>query len=527
MSFVPNNNQQASMYNPIYGLTEREMRYLQKSWAWEFSKVVFPAINEERFSVLYSDNNATRPNTPVNIIIGALLIKELIGLTDEELLEHILFSAQYQYALNTESFDEQPFSDRTLSRFRERVYKYALETGRDLIEEEIMSLSEVIKIKLGVTSRFQRMDSTMVSAACRRLGRLSIMHLTVRGMAEMIKAAGSAEAYGDMLSKYYKRGESDDVCYKLKGDEIRSKMDEVLIDAVTILELAKDVFGDTDEYRRLQRMIEDQSKVGSGGKRELKEGKEILSTSMQTPYDDEATYRKKAGKQYVGYTLNVVENCGDGANVIDSYDVQQNVYSDEQFSEDALNSKQEGDETEVVMVDGAYCSAKTLDIAEEKDIDLSATTMTGGVRDDFEAGFEIDGETGEIQSCPAGFTPDSSTYKNGVHIGYFNDKECENCPYCDRCPGEFQKNRAKIEVSDAALTRAEFVKRKTNDSDTIKYARKRNGIEGVFSVLKRKYLLDRIPARGLLRKKMWIGFKIGAMNIMNLINAHLSTAVLQ
>ena len=38
-------------------------------------------LNEERFSILYSDKGS-RPNTPVNIIIGALTLKHLFGLTD-------------------------------------------------------------------------------------------------------------------------------------------------------------------------------------------------------------------------------------------------------------------------------------------------------------------------------------------------------------------------------------------------------------------------------------------------------------
>jgi hypothetical protein len=47
---------------------------------------VFLVIKEERFAVLYSDNPASRPNTPVNYIIGTLIIKEMFGETDEELM---------------------------------------------------------------------------------------------------------------------------------------------------------------------------------------------------------------------------------------------------------------------------------------------------------------------------------------------------------------------------------------------------------------------------------------------------------
>ena len=520
MAFVKNKNQQASMFNPIYGLTERETRILKKSWAHEFREVIFPAINEERFSVLYSENDATRPNTPVNIIIGTLLIKDMLGLTDEEMVEYVTFSTQGQYALHTESFTEQPISDRTLSRFRERALKYEIETGNDLIKEEIKSLASVIKIKLDVTSKIQRIDSSMISAACRRLARLSIMFLTVRGMAELIKSTGEANEYGDILAKYYKNDESDDITYRVKGEEVRNKMAEVLADAIMILESAGEKYGGTAEYGRLQRMVNDQSKPGDDGNRELKAGKEILPTSMQTPYDDECTYRQKAGTQNVGYVLNVVESYGETANVIDDYDFQQNIYSDEQFAEDVLNSKSDGGgETEIIITDGAYCSTTTLNIAEDKQIDLAATSMAGGVLDDFVLGFTIDEETGKILECPAGHKPNNSVYKNKTHIGYYRDWLCENCRYCDRCPGRFQKKLAKIEVTDAALKKALYVRRRENDENLARYTKIRNGVENVFSVLKRRYQINHIPVRGKLRKKMWTGFKIGAMNVMTLVNS--------
>jgi hypothetical protein len=180
---------------------------------------------------------------------------------------------------------------------------------------------------------------------------------------------------------------------------------------VDVLTHAEEAFGETDEYRRLLRMVEDQSKPGGCGARVLKEGKEISPTSMQSPYDEDATYRKKTGKSNTGYTLNVIESCGDGANVIADYDLQPNVYSDEQFAEDVLNSKHENDETETIAVDGAYSSTKTLNLAEEKGIDLSAASMSGGVKDDFETGFKFDEDTGEILECPAGHIPNDSIYK--------------------------------------------------------------------------------------------------------------------
>ena len=46
MSFVPNNNQQLSLMDSTFHLTEREKRFLEKSWAKTFAEKVFPAIDE-------------------------------------------------------------------------------------------------------------------------------------------------------------------------------------------------------------------------------------------------------------------------------------------------------------------------------------------------------------------------------------------------------------------------------------------------------------------------------------------------
>lgn len=134
MAFVSNDSQQISLNDSTFNLTEREKRVLEKSWAKVFADKVFPAIDEKIFSVLYSEK-ASRPNTPVNVIIGALILKEALGDTDDELVEALMFDIRYQYALHTTSYKEQPLSDRTLSRFRARVLAYETEHDVDLIHE--------------------------------------------------------------------------------------------------------------------------------------------------------------------------------------------------------------------------------------------------------------------------------------------------------------------------------------------------------------------------------------------------------
>ena len=82
MAFKTNDCQQLSFDDSFIALTERERKALEKSWAKIFADEIFPAIDEGRFSVVYSDK-ASRPNTPVNVIIGALIIKELFDYSEE------------------------------------------------------------------------------------------------------------------------------------------------------------------------------------------------------------------------------------------------------------------------------------------------------------------------------------------------------------------------------------------------------------------------------------------------------------
>ncbi|MEG2356709.1 MAG: hypothetical protein RSC40_07115 [Clostridia bacterium] len=55
MSFVTNENQQISLTDTFSTQSLRTQRFVENSLAKGFAEIVFPAINEDRFSVLYSD----------------------------------------------------------------------------------------------------------------------------------------------------------------------------------------------------------------------------------------------------------------------------------------------------------------------------------------------------------------------------------------------------------------------------------------------------------------------------------------
>ena len=64
MAFRTNSLQQYSFSDAVYNLTERERKALEKSWAKVFAEEIFPAIDEERFRVLYSDRGSIQIQYP-------------------------------------------------------------------------------------------------------------------------------------------------------------------------------------------------------------------------------------------------------------------------------------------------------------------------------------------------------------------------------------------------------------------------------------------------------------------------------
>ncbi len=69
-----------------------------------------------------------------------------------------------QYALHTTSFEEQPLSDKTLSRFRKRCYDYETLHNKDLYHACVKDLSASIAKLMGISGKVRRMDSMMIES---------------------------------------------------------------------------------------------------------------------------------------------------------------------------------------------------------------------------------------------------------------------------------------------------------------------------------------------------------------------------
>lgn len=517
MSFKENAYQQISFADSFSGLTAREQKALERSWAKIFADEIFPAIDEKRFAVLYSDK-ASRPNTPVNIIVGALIIKELFDYSDDEMVENLMLDFRIQYALHTTSFEEQPLSDKTLSRFRKRCYDYETLYNKDIYHDCVKDLSSSIAKLMGISGRVRRMDSMMIESNIRKLSRMELIYTCISKLAAYVdKINGSI--LPDELKHYTNPDDFNKVIYHQRSTDADSRMEQLLSDADRLLALCEADHSDATEYELFVRCLSEQTIVEKGKRRlRTKEDGGMGSTMLQNPSDPEATFRSKAGKEHRGYVANLEESVGDKGSVVTDYWYEQNIHSDSQFIRDHLEQMDVQEERTVIVTDGAYSGTENTQLAADKNVELVTTSLTGKAAPDILADFEFNEDGTKVLRCPAGHVPKSCSYmkqSSQCSVSFLHE-QCAGCPYQKQCRPKIFKRVAKIVTSKAAHERAKM-QRNMDSREFKNYARLRNGVETVPSNLRNNYHLEKIP-RGKQRGKFCFGSKIAALNFRKLFN---------
>lgn len=520
MSFRANPSQQLNMEDSLLGLTERERRALDGSWAKVFGDEVFPMIDESRFAVLYSDK-ASRPNTPVNVVVGALIIKELFDYTDDELVESLMFDLRLQYALHTTSFDEQPLSDKTLPRFRRRCYEHELATGEDLWRDCVKGLAAATARMMGIDGRVRRMDSMMVGSNIRVLSRLELVFECVARVCRRLRRERPDLLPGD-LAAYADPDEFNRVFYHRKDEPLEERVARILADADALAAACGAEVAGWDEWGLLCRCLREQTVVdGEGelaGVRRMRAKEDGMpgSRMLQNPSDPDATYRVKAGRKHRGYAANIEESVGANGSVVTGYQYDVNVRGDSDFLREAIEEA-ERIEGATLVTDGGYDGQDNAAAAEEKGIDLVVTALVGKDPEDALADFEWSDDGERLLRCAAGHEPRSCSYAGSTRQAKvsFDASLCEGCPLEGQCKPRIKGGRAELTVSKNATRRARH-KRRMGEEGFRHYARLRNGAETVPSNMRRNYRLDKLP-RGRIRGKLFFGAKVAALNFRKLV----------
>jgi len=499
-------SKQLNISDPIFSFPGYVQEMLKNSWAEYFFHSIFSKINEERFNSLYS-SSYSRPNAPVNILVGLLILKELNRWTDEELIAALYFDYRVRYALGIVDFDKERICINTLGNFRKRLYQDTAENERDLLKEEIFHLTESLIELTEMDTELARQDSMMISANAKKMGRLELIYTVNQAVVKMLS---ENKAVPDALNHYLQEKDKSNHIYRLKKEEVEERTALLLKESFLLYDTAPEELKEKEAFKNLARLLEEQTDhLGP------KDPKDIGSTSMQNPHEPEATYRVKGKKSSVGYGLNIVEarDLGKDLSMIIHYERQPNIFSDAQFGLSAVEELKRGT---TLVSDGSYYSEAMVKKAASKNLNLSYSALSGRPTSQDKLSstkFTINPETDLITACPNGAVPVSSkrNHKDEFYRAKFDKKDCAACPHLERCIVKEQKRSYMVKITDKQYI-ADYYRALLGTPLHQALGDFRAGVEGVPSVLRRVYGIDKVPVRGLTRSRIWDHGKVMAFN---------------
>jgi len=440
-------HRQQRIFTTVDLLPESVQQNLKSSWAHVFYHEYFCRLDETVFSDLYSTKKS-RPNTPVNILVGFETLKSGLGLSDEKLYDHFLFDLKFRYALGLHNFDEGYFELRTIYNFRAALAGYEDKHKVNLVRKATEKITDEQIEQFQLKTGLQRMDSTMVQSNIRRMSRLQllveIIHRFYRMLGEEEKKLHEA------LFSSYVKVDSLHYCYRVQRDEVENRMQQISIDLAGMLDTFENVYGRTKEYLDAKRVFSEHFRFEEK-KIVIKKGKELNGGILQSPDDEEATFRTKRGESSRGYVANITETC-DSENelqLITTVSTAPNTTDDQELLvSDVENLKDRMDINEL-LTDAGYTGAVAAKAAEENEVTQKVSAIKGRKKkENGNFGLEdftiVKKEGGSIKklTCPQGQTGEvRSTGKENRYSAGFDGDACEACPMKEICPTKKLKKK--------------------------------------------------------------------------------------
>jgi hypothetical protein len=510
-------HKQQTMFESTQWMNPKIREKLNKSWAPIFYEHVFCKIDEEPFADLYGTTG--KPNFPVNILLSLEYIKHMNGCNDLQLLDDFYFDYLVNYAVGIRTLGEMNLAERTLYYFRERVYQYCLENpGKDdLLFGQFIKLLHDFAKEAGISLEEQRTDTTLFMSNIKKAGRMSLAYDV---LVKAVKAIPE-EKLTNSLSNVLKPDFKTDVLYRTKAQEGDSKLTMLLNlcnEALLILEAQPDML-ESEEVRIIRRFLSEQSVTGAeNGKLIPKPKKEIPSGSLQSAYDEDATFRRKGDVSQSGYVLEISETCDkeNAFQLITDYAVEPNNTSDVEILKDRLKEIRENTGCTDMYVDGGFHSEDVHQIAKENGIEIHLTNMSGTepTKKLPVSEFDIDKTTNVIRQCPRGYIPTHAGVSGGQTSAHFPHEACAGCEFRGQCYSKKQVKDYVVRITLKAVNASR--EREAMKANRKENTGKRAGIEGSNSALKRSGL-DKLDVRGKAKSKVVCGLKVTVQNIKRFI----------
>jgi len=440
---------QRSFLDTVTHLSSSRQERLANSWAGEFYREVFCRLDEAIFASLYADV-PSRPNTPVNQLVGIEVLKSGYGWSDEELCDHLAFDLQVRYALGVRDMESEICTLRTIYNFRRRVSEHMQTSGENLFEQAFAQVTDGQCRDLGLDTRRQRMDSTQIASNIRRYSRLRLVVEVLQRATRMLSAADQ-EGYADVLQPYL-QGSAGQYCYRVPSGSYAEHLAQVGQVIAQLLSAWASDYAAHPAYGLLQRVFHEHFSVTAGVEPTqviVTPAKDLSADSLQSPDDLDASYRQKNGQGYRGYAANVTETCTpeNPVQLITHVQVAPNTIDDQTFLAEAVPALQERMALTDLDVDGAYIGPEATQVTTACGVTLYPTAIRGAQPDPqkvslAEFTWEYASDRPAQVTCPQHHrVPLQPRRAEGRYIAEFAVGTCAECPLRDRCPTRPLKRR--------------------------------------------------------------------------------------
>jgi len=425
---------QPILINNVQQLPDRQRQRLEQSWAGVFYKEVFCRLKEEPFGEMYSDL-PSRPNIPVNVLVGLEYLKSGMGWSDEELYDAFLYNVQVRYALGYHELGEGEFDLRSLYYFRQRLSQHMQETGINLLEQAFEQVTDAQIAAFQLKTGKQRMDSTQVASNIRQQGRLQLLVEVLQRVHRMLIEADQ-QKYVEVFEPYLK-GHPGHYIYRLKKEEYPEHIQRMGLVMYRLLNELRAGYTADKVFQMLERVFGEHFHLEEGGVK-TKANKELSACSLQSPDDWEATIRETGHGLRQGYVTNIAETC-DPENpfqVITKVQVAPNSTDDSKLLLEAIPNLVQRTDLDKLYADGGYGGPNVDQALADQQISMLQTGIRGKLLNqeklsfsDFvihldEAGKPVQVTCAHQQNAPV----ELGSQKKG-YVARFSSSVCETCPF--------------------------------------------------------------------------------------------------
>jgi hypothetical protein len=434
--FRPNEtHRQQDLFGLKAQLPQHTWKLLKESQEYAFYEEIFCRIPESVFAELYHDSPATRPNAPVNRVVGALILQHMRDWTFEELMDRITFDVKVRAALGLWTLEETAFCRATLFNFQNRAREHMGKTGRDIFQCVFDLLTREQLERFGLKGEIQRCDSTQIGSNIRVFTRIELLVEVVLRMWRVLGEAGQAR-HAERFDLYVKAKTSGHFLCRLRKSEFDAILQQLGGFYAWMVETLKAEYGDTEIYRIVCRLFAEQfARVEETIA--VRANEEIRSSSLQSPDDLDATHRKKDGESFQGFVLHATETADpeNPLQLVTDVAVAPNNRDDSRILHDRLPAMKEKTPDLVELhTDATYGSEDNDEIEAELGIAHVQTAIRGQlspapmhIERDESGGFRI--------RCFAGHV-----VRNGVTPTRFKAAFpaycCMGCPFAESCPSQ-------------------------------------------------------------------------------------------